>query len=651
MYRSLLDSLPRGREVPVGDVRNINIGALIGRLLSNHYRTMRLLLGVVGAAALATALGACAAISGLSAYSTGDCATDGCDASTHSGTGDGTVDTGVTPGADSPVGADSDAGPGDDGESGSGCAGGLLTCEGGCADPSSASTCGSCDNACGGDAALCASAEAGSFACASSCPSNSPTDCGGRCVDTSNDPANCTMCGNACTTNVANAHATCNGACSFACDSNYAYCGSSCVDFMTDSANCGGCGASHACASSSACMNGVCVTEQSPDAGADAGSDASVACPDGGCPNSTATGFSCPFGSCNGNSSECTTPGGCFCSNDNQCLSAKCVKVTGENDVSCDRAAGGGVGAGSGGSGCGRDSADQHGHGRDARRIRLRAGQPGHPGPRHGRLCVPDRQRLREHHALVRPHPHQLLLHRRQPVPEREMHPQHEQRELLRLLRQRHRGLQGMRVDCHDRELPYLHRVPRSHGMPVSDLLLHLRRGLRQRPLHTELSQRELLRLHRHRLGRRSRLRASPKLGPLHGQRRHRVHHYPHACACPQLRTHGVPLRCRLGLLERQVRQRQRAMHRHVHRERLCRQRGLPYRDVGGELVVLLARQLRQRVVAERHVHVGGRPMLVHERRPVPERYPVRQLVWLRVGRLLGDGHGQRVPLRPVMGS
>ena len=28
-----------------------------------------------------------------------------------------------------------------------------------------------------------------------------------------------------------------------------------------------------------------------------------------------------------------------------------------------------------------------------------------------------------------------------------------------------------------------------------------------------------------------------------------------------------------------------------------------------------------------------------------------KRQVWLRVGRLLGDGHGQRVPLRPVMGS
>jgi hypothetical protein len=318
---------------------------LIGGLLSNHYRTMRLLLGVVGAAAFATGLGACAAISGLSAYSTGDCPTDGCDASVHAGTGDGTVDAGVGPGTDSPEGtSDADAGQGDDGEAASGCAPGFLTCDGGCVDPAMAATCGSCDNACGGDAALCASAEAGSYACTSSCPASSPTDCNGQCVDTSSDPANCMTCGNACTTNVSNAHATCNsGACTFACNGNYTYCGSSCVDFMTDNANCGGCGASHACAASAACVNGVCTTEQGPDAGV-ACPDGGCPCPDGGCPSSTATGFSCPFGSCNGNSSECTTPGGCFCSNDNQCLSTKCVKVTGENDVSC-----GGNCSGSGG--------------------------------------------------------------------------------------------------------------------------------------------------------------------------------------------------------------------------------------------------------------------------------------------------------------
>jgi hypothetical protein len=65
--------------------------------------------------------------------------------------------------------------------------------------------------------------------------------------------------------------------------------------------------------------------------------DASIPCPDGGCPTSTATSFTaCPFGSCNGSTtSACAAGGGCYCIKDSQCLSGKCVKITGQNDQSC----------------------------------------------------------------------------------------------------------------------------------------------------------------------------------------------------------------------------------------------------------------------------------------------------------------------------
>jgi hypothetical protein len=179
-----------------------------------------------------------------------------------------------------------EAGPsstGDGGLSEAGCTDGLLACEAGCLDPSVASSCGGCDTACAGGAALCAVGDAGTYGCARSCPANAPTDCSGTCTDTTMDPKNC-----------------------------------------------GGCGA--ACSGGEACVDARCAL----DAGLSDAGDSGIACPDGGCPNSMPTGFSCPtIGHCNGATSECTDPGGCFCNNDNQCKSNKCVKVTRENDVSC----------------------------------------------------------------------------------------------------------------------------------------------------------------------------------------------------------------------------------------------------------------------------------------------------------------------------
>jgi hypothetical protein len=193
--------------------------------------------GVVGGAVLAALVGACAAISGLNAYGTGECP-DGCDAAVTGAMGndlsDAASDSGATSGADGAEnGEDAGAGP----DASDVCADELLLCENGCLNPSSPSSCGSCTNACMGDAAVCAAVDAGVFACVS---------------------------------------------------------------------------------------------------GAGAGLDGGVPCPSGGCPTSAATGFSCPvFGSCNGTSSACTSAGGCLCSNDDQCLSGKCVKVAGENNESC----------------------------------------------------------------------------------------------------------------------------------------------------------------------------------------------------------------------------------------------------------------------------------------------------------------------------
>jgi hypothetical protein len=188
---------------------------------------MRVLLGLLVAAALACAIGACAAIAGLSPYSSKNCPEEGCDASVPSSNID-VLDT-----TDAAAGEDTGPHPGEDGGAEAGCPAGFLSCGGTCADPSATTSCG---------------------ACGTVCPQ------GWSCI------------GGQCTSGTGSAD----------------------------------------------------------------GGDAGILCPDGGCPVSTPTGYSCPtFGHCNGTTAECTDPGGCFCNNDTQCKSAKCVKVTPDNGVSC----------------------------------------------------------------------------------------------------------------------------------------------------------------------------------------------------------------------------------------------------------------------------------------------------------------------------
>ncbi len=54
------------------------------------------------------------------------------------------------------------------------------------------------------------------------------------------------------------------------------------------------------------------------------------------CPGSTGGVYSCLVGGCNAAGGACTAAGqGCYCTKDSACKSGKCVKTTGQNDVSC----------------------------------------------------------------------------------------------------------------------------------------------------------------------------------------------------------------------------------------------------------------------------------------------------------------------------
>ena len=102
------------------------------------------------------------------------------------------------------------------------------------------------------------------------CPAGT-TDCGGTCIDTSGDEANCGGCGNACAAGETCEGGVCtppgcdpactggqvcdDGTC--VCPAGTTDCGGTCIDTSGDEANCGGCGI--ACGAGETCENGVCV--------------------------------------------------------------------------------------------------------------------------------------------------------------------------------------------------------------------------------------------------------------------------------------------------------------------------------------------------------------------------------------------------------
>ncbi|MEI8254551.1 MAG: hypothetical protein WCJ30_02640 [Deltaproteobacteria bacterium] len=149
------------------------------------------------------------------------------------------------PAADEPVIADAvamDTAIPPPSDSAAGCAAGRTDCGGACVNLSNdGSNCGSCGTNCG----------AGMSCSSGSCRCSSGTSCGGSCVNTQTDNSNCGSCGTRCLYGEYCANGTC------ICPSGTIWCtGTGCVNVSNDVSHCGSCGI--ACPVSSRCAAGVC---------------------------------------------------------------------------------------------------------------------------------------------------------------------------------------------------------------------------------------------------------------------------------------------------------------------------------------------------------------------------------------------------------
>lgn len=190
-------------------------------------------------------------------------------------------------GGDTPTG---DGGPGTDGRTGM-CSGTITECGGSCVDTRfDPANCGGCGTVCG-SSEICLT---GACTPQGSC-TGALVECSGTCVDPRNNPAHCGGCGATCS-----AGEVCNvGTCSSACGVGTEACMGRCVDTQVDPGNCGTCGT--ACGAGEVCSAGICALNC-----AGGTVECSAACVDlaanvdhcGMCDNACLAGTACRDGSC-----------------------------------------------------------------------------------------------------------------------------------------------------------------------------------------------------------------------------------------------------------------------------------------------------------------------------------------------------------------
>ncbi len=179
------------------------------------------------------------------------------------------------------------------------------------------------------------------------------SDCSGDCVNLDTDDDHCGGCGDACTTDIDGAIASCNdGNCTVGCvESGHTYCEDEelCVNFDTDDDHCGGCG--NECGSNEVCGGGTCVcasgytecggqcvhTDSHPDhcGGCDQDCLDIEVCSSGSCEENCPGGYEACGGSCVNTDTSSDHCGSCGndCSGDaNICDGGGCVECVSDGD-------------------------------------------------------------------------------------------------------------------------------------------------------------------------------------------------------------------------------------------------------------------------------------------------------------------------------